>query len=83
MYSEKQTIKQYYRVERQEIAFLKYIFEGCDNMSVLTTIDGKAGTVVLSVAPGCEEDVLVMIDRLRKDILIEDIPMPEGAENIY
>lgn len=72
-----ETTKQYFRVDRREISFLKYVFEGWDNMAVLTTIDRNTGTVAVSIAPGCETDVAAIIDRVKRDILMEPIPVPE------
>ncbi|MDY6905622.1 MAG: DUF4911 domain-containing protein [Thermodesulfobacteriota bacterium] len=72
-----ETTKKYFRVDRREISFLKYVFEGWDNMAVLTTIDRDAGTVVLSIAPGCETDVTAVIERLKTEILMESITIPD------
>ncbi|MDY6824768.1 MAG: DUF4911 domain-containing protein [Thermodesulfobacteriota bacterium] len=79
----KETIKQFYRVDRREISFIKYIFEGWDNMAVLTTLDRFAGTVMLSIAPGAESDVAAVLARLENGILIEAISPPEeGARKV-
>ncbi len=34
-----ETIKKYYRIERKEICFLKFIFEAYDGIAMLTTVD--------------------------------------------
>ena len=79
----KDTIKQFYRVDRREISFIKYIFEGWDNMAVLTTLDRFAGTVMLSIAPGAESEVAAVLARLKNDIMIEPISPPEeGARKV-
>jgi len=68
-----ETIKKYYRVDRKEISFLKFIFEAYDGIAVLTTIDSKQGVVVLYIPPGCEEDVEMILQDLRNDIIIEKV----------
>jgi hypothetical protein len=68
-----ETIKKYYRVDRREISFLKFIFEAYDGIAVLTTIDSKQGVVVLQIPPGCEEDVEMILQDLRNDIIIEKV----------
>ena len=66
-----QTVRQYYRVERSQIAFMKFIFEAYDGIAVLETLDPAAGLIVLHVAPGCEPEVAVVLQDLGKDILME------------
>ena len=68
-----ETITQYYRVDRKQIAFLKFIFEAYDGIAVLTTIDSHAGKVAFRIAPGCETDVAMLIEELNKEILIEPL----------
>lgn len=79
----KETTKHYFRVDRREISFIKYVFEGWDNMAVLTTINRDSGTVVLSIAPGCEADAEAVIDQLTASMLIERIPAPEIGGLIF
>jgi len=67
----KETVRRYYRVDRREISFLRFVFEGCGGVAVLTTLDPAAGRVVLSIAPGCESQVDAILADLRKTILIE------------
>lgn len=65
------TIKKYLRVDRREIHFLKFIFEGYDGLASVTTLDPDLGIVLLSISPGCEGDVEMVLLDLQKDILIE------------
>ena len=67
-----ETIKKYYRVDRKEISFLKFIFEAYDGIAVLTTIDSEKGVVVLRIPPGCEGDVEMILQDLRNDIIIDE-----------
>ncbi len=78
-----ETIKQYYRVDRRDISFFKYILEGYDNLGVLTTLDALTGNVVLSVVPGCEQDITRLIRSLQKEMLIEPAPAPDTNGCIY
>jgi hypothetical protein len=63
--------KRFYRMERREIHFLKFILDGYDGMAVLKTVDREKGTVVLYIPPGREEEVFMIIDELKKEIRIE------------
>jgi len=66
-----ETIKKYYRVDRKEISFLRFIFEAYDGIAVLETADPKSGRVVFHIAPGCEGDVELILQDLKNDIMIE------------
>jgi Domain of unknown function (DUF4911) len=65
-----QTITQYYRVDRREIAFIKFIFEAYDGIAVLKTMDPVKGIIEFLIAPGCEEQVYRVIQDLKKEVLI-------------
>jgi len=64
-------LRQYYRVDRREIHYLKFILEGYDGLAVMRTVDPQAGLVVLHVPPGCEKDVNAILDDLKGHIRIE------------
>ncbi len=66
-----ETIKRYYRVDRREISFLKFIFEAYDGMATMTTTDPEKGLVVFHIAPGCEADVEMILNELKADIMTE------------
>ena len=66
-----ETVKRYYRVDRREIAFIKFILEAYDGLAVLETLDSMAGMVVFHIAPGCEDELDAVLQDLKKEILIE------------
>jgi hypothetical protein len=68
-----ETIKKYYRIERKEICFIKFIFEAYDGIAMLTTLDSDSGIVMFHVAPGCEDDVKMILQDLQNDIMIEEL----------
>ncbi len=74
-----ESIKKYYRVERKEISFLRFIFEAYDGIALLTTVDANAGVVVFHIPPGCQKDVDGLIGDLKKQILIK--PIEQADEN--
>ena len=73
-----ETIKRYFRVDRREIAFIKFIFEAYDGIAVLETLDPNAGIVVFHIAPGCERDVDAILQDLKKEIAIEPAQFQNG-----
>jgi len=68
-----ETTKKYYRVDRREIAFLKFIFEAYNGIMIMTTLDVKTGLVIFRIAPGCEPDVEMILQELKKHIMIEEM----------
>jgi hypothetical protein len=76
-----ETIKRYYRVDRREIAFIKFIFEAYDGIAVLETLDPAAGMVVFHIAPGCEPDADTLLQDLKGGIMIEPIVVTNELVN--
>ena len=66
------TIKKYFRIDRKEICFFKFIFEAYDGIATLTTIDARQGIVLLRIAPGCEDEVETILQDLKKVTIIQD-----------
>jgi hypothetical protein len=73
-----ETIKKYYRVDRKDIHFLRFIFEGHDGIAGVTTLDSAAGIVSVWISPGCEADAEMILDGLKKEMMMESITGPRG-----
>lgn len=69
-----QGIKQYYRVDKSKIGFLRFIIEAYDNLALMTTLDAREGLVVLNIAPGCEDTAKALMDSLGADFYVEYLP---------
>jgi hypothetical protein len=65
-----QTRKQYFRIHRNHICFVRFIIEAYEGIALMTTIDAKKGIVEIMTAPGCDEEVDAIMDDLRQSILI-------------
>lgn len=68
-----ETIRQYYKIDKEEICFLKSIIEAYDGMAVLRTMDVKDGIIELSIVPGGEGYIRNVLDDLKKHIRIKTI----------
>jgi len=62
------TINQHYRVDRREIAFIKFIFEGYDGIAMMRTLDPVKGIIALHIPPECEKHVRAILQDLKKNI---------------
>ncbi len=72
--------KKYYRVNRREISFIKFIIEAYEGIAILTTIDPELGIIVLLVPSGCDEDVDMVINNLKQQIMIEDFKYSKAPD---
>ena len=73
-----ETVKQYYRVDRRQIAFVKFILEAYDGLCVMETLDPAAGLVVFHIAPGCEAELDMVLQDLKREIMIEPAEIDAG-----
>lgn len=67
------TTQKYYRIDRAQISFVKFIIEAYDGAAVLRTVDPAAGIVAFHISPGCEALVDMILGDLKQDILIEEM----------
>lgn len=67
--------KKYYRVKPSDIVFIRYILEAHDGLAVISTLPEAKDTIVLRIAPGCEEDVLQIVSGLKNEISMEALDM--------
>ena len=74
------TIKKYFRVEREKIALLKFILEAYDGIAVLTTVNAEKGIVVLRIAPQCVEEVKAVVAELSWEMLIEPMNADDAMD---
>ncbi|MBU3948350.1 MAG: DUF4911 domain-containing protein [Proteobacteria bacterium] len=68
--------KRYYRIERKNISFLRFIFEAYDGIAIITTVDRFNGIVMFRIPPGCENEVDAVLQDLGKNIWIEEYKIP-------
>ena len=66
-----ESIRKYYRADRKDISFIKFIVEACEGLAVLSTEDSQMGILKFLIAPGCEEEFEDVIRGLKGEIRIE------------
>jgi hypothetical protein len=60
-----ETTRRFYRMDRRQIGYVKFILEAYDNLAVLSTVDAQAAVVGILVAPGCEALVEGIMDSFK------------------
>lgn len=64
------TTRNYYQVEKEAIGFIRFIFEGYDGIAVVTTESVSTSVIIITIAPGCESEVVAVIESLKPEITI-------------
>ena len=59
--------RQVFRVDREEIGYLRFTLESYDGMAVVATRDPFAALIEISIPPGCEETVLELLASLAEE----------------
>jgi len=67
----RETTKRYYRIDRRDIAFLRFVFEAYEGLAMIETLNPESGVIVFYIAPGCESDVDMILRDLKDDIMME------------
>ena len=75
------TTQRYFRINRRDISYLRFILEAYEGVAVLTTVDPGEGIVKILIAPGSERLVADVLDALcaSRDILMEPLPDAPSA----
>ena len=76
-----QTTQRYFRIDRRDISYLRFILEAYEGVAVLTTVDAGQGIVKVLIAPGSEHLVTAVLDAMcaSRDILMEPLPEAPSA----
>ena len=56
-----------------QIHYLRFIIEAYPGMAVVSTVDSTLGLVSIAIAPGCEPDVLRILDAERETLKLIEV----------
>lgn len=68
--------ERYFRVNKQQIGYLRFILEGYEGIAALTTVDPGLGQVLLRIPPGCEKEVDTLLADLAGEVYLEPQKKP-------
>ncbi|MBW2558455.1 MAG: DUF4911 domain-containing protein [Deltaproteobacteria bacterium] len=66
-------IKRNLKLERRNIAYIKYILEGYEGLATITTVDRDKSVIQLSILPDFASDVDGILEALKREIAIYEI----------
>ncbi len=59
------------RIDPEQIYFLKFILEGYDNLTIMSTVDRTEGVVELKYPPELEQDVRQVLQSMAQRLKLE------------
>ncbi len=74
-------IEIYLRIQREDIALIKFIIESYEGIGIVRTVDRKKATVVILVVPDFITHARAILDSLREHMEWHEIPPPEGQDD--
>ncbi len=66
-----ETVRKYYRVDKKEICFLRWMIEAYGGIATMTTVDSEQGIVLLYIPTGCEAEVESVLNSIQNKVKIE------------
>lgn len=70
------------RVPREEIGYVKFVFESYEDVAVTRTLDRRAATLALLVAPDFVAQARAIVAALAAELPVREIPRPPGFDDL-
>jgi hypothetical protein len=71
----------YFRVERRDLAYLKFILEAYEGLALLSTVDPEGAVVRISDTGFFGTDLDGLMQALSREIELKEVPLPEGRHD--
>lgn len=68
-----QSVSRYFRVNRRDMVFLKFILEAYEGMNLMSTVDNGAGIIRILIMPGFGEDMDGLLAELGGQVPMEPV----------
>lgn len=69
-------IIRYFRVDRRDLVYLKFILEAYEGMSTLSTVDKSGVIVQLTIPAGFAPDMAQLIEEMQREITLTEVVYP-------
>jgi len=70
-----------YLIDPCRIHYLRSIIEAYPGVAVVSTIDPAIGLVSIAIAPGCEPDVLTILEAERETLKLGEVNPTQGQRS--
>lgn len=68
--------KRCFRVDRVQIAYLRFILEGYDGLIFLRTLNPHEALVEFAYSPSCRQDAEALLAALMQECAMREVPCP-------
>ncbi len=65
-----------YLIDRRQVHYLRFLLEAYPGLAVVSTEDSALGLVAVAIAPGCEQDVLRILDAEKQALNLREVSEP-------
>jgi len=63
----------FFRVDRRDMVFLKFILEAYEGMNTMSTVDNRGGIIRIAIMPGFEADMDGLLAELGTRVQMEAV----------
>jgi hypothetical protein len=74
-------IEIYLRIQREDVALIKFVLESYEGIGIVRTIDRKKATVVVLAMPDLIDHVRAVLESLREHMDWYEIPAPAEQDD--
>ena len=74
-------IVRYFRVDRRDLVYLKFILEAYEGMSTLSTVEKSVAIVSITIPRCFVNDMDQLISSLQEEITLEETSLPDNIES--
>ncbi|MGC9967482.1 MAG: DUF4911 domain-containing protein [Syntrophobacteraceae bacterium] len=67
-----------YIIDPSRVHYLRSIIEAYPGLAVVSTIDQAMGLVAIAIAPGCEPDILRILEAERETLKLSEVDEKAG-----
>jgi hypothetical protein len=75
-----QCSRQYAVIAPHLIHYLRFILEAYEGSAMVTTLDASLGLIQLSIAPGCEDEINLVLAAESANLRLRPVRPPQGAD---
>jgi hypothetical protein len=72
-------IIRYFRVDRRDLVYLKFILEAYEGMSTLSTVEKSGVIVSLTIPAGFVDDMAQLVGELQRELSLVEVARPACA----
>jgi Domain of unknown function (DUF4911) len=72
-----ETCTRYFKINRRDLVYLKFILEAYEGMSTLSTADREEGIIRLNMPRGFSEDVAALVHVMSTEISMIEVDPPQ------